>query len=212
MTPVDGAHAEGRGELRRSYHQHLVKVLLELVDVGVCLQVLSVGHHAAEHELVILLHEEAAFEHLLTLAHQLQIKCNRLKHKAAQREHLHPRSVLAACLLDAEQRGLSGGTLLQAQLKALVDDVEENSAQDQEGRPEGREVHVHQVLPRDLLGAEVRIGRAAEGLVARQLGQVVAVEHGVREVCKLGGERDSSRSDYREELLLHVRAQCVTHL
>lgn len=73
-----------------------------------------------------------------------------------------------------------------------MDDVEEHSAQDQEGRPEGRKVHVDQVLPRDLLGAEVRVGRAAEGLVARQLGQVVAVEHGVREVCKLGVQGDPS--------------------
>lgn len=71
-----------------------------------------------------------------------------------------------------------------------MDDVEEHSAQDQEGRPEGREVHVHQVLPRDLLGAEVRVGRTAEGVNARQLGQVVAVEHRVWEVCKLGGEEE----------------------
>lgn len=76
-------------ELQRSYHQHFVKVLFELVDVGVRLQALSVLHHAADHELVILLHEEATFKHLLALAHQLQIKCNGLNRRATQTENVY---------------------------------------------------------------------------------------------------------------------------
>lgn len=78
-----------RRELRRTYHQHLVKVLFKLVNVGVGLQALSFGDHAADHELVILFHEEAAFEHLLALAHQLQVKCNRLNRGETQREHVY---------------------------------------------------------------------------------------------------------------------------
>lgn len=87
---MEGARVRGAvGGLQMSYHQHLVKVLFELVDVGVGMQALSVGHHAADHELVILFHEEAAFEHLLALAHQLQGKCKWLNRRATEREHVH---------------------------------------------------------------------------------------------------------------------------
>lgn len=100
------------GDGGTSYHQHLVKVLFKLVNVGVCLQALGVGHHAAEHELVILFHEEAASEHLLTLTHQLQIKCNQLNHKAAQWENLRRSQFLVcvqlACLMLSREGSPAG--------------------------------------------------------------------------------------------------------
>lgn len=45
-----------RGKPQRSYHQHLMKVLFKLVNVGVRLQALSICHHASQHELIILFH------------------------------------------------------------------------------------------------------------------------------------------------------------
>lgn len=59
-------------ESEGSYHKHLVKIFLELINIGICLQALSISHHAAQHELIVLLHQKTTFKNLLTLTHQLQ--------------------------------------------------------------------------------------------------------------------------------------------
>jgi len=67
-----------------------------------------------------------------------------------------------------------------------VNDVKEDSAQHKERWPEGREVHVQQVLPRHLVCSELWIlSTSTAGHMARQLWQVITVQHGVWEVCKL---------------------------
>ena len=81
----------------------------------------------------------------------------------------------AACLFDAEQWRLSSRSLFKSQFKAFVNDVEENSAQHEERRPERREVHVQQILPGHLVCSELRVSRTTAGHVAWQLRQVVAV-------------------------------------
>lgn len=74
-----------------------------------------------------------------------------------------------------------------------MNDVEKDPAQHEERWPEGGEVHVQQILPGHLVGSELWVSRAAAGLMARQLRQVVTVQHGVREVCKLR-EEDQGKS------------------
>lgn len=66
-----------------SYHQHLMEVFFKLINIGIYLQALSIGDHAAQHELIILLHQETTFKDLLTLTHQLQSTDNMLEHRAA---------------------------------------------------------------------------------------------------------------------------------
>ena len=51
-------------------HQHLVQILLEGVDVAVGLA--QVVQHLVQHELVVLLHQQAALQHLPALSHQLR--------------------------------------------------------------------------------------------------------------------------------------------
>lgn len=72
----------------------------------------------------------------------------------------------AACLFDAEQRGLSGRPLFKSQFKAFVNDVEKDPAQDEERRPEGREVHIQQILPGHLVGSKLGVCWATAGQVA----------------------------------------------
>lgn len=55
--------------VRRPYHEHLVQVLLEGVHVAVSL--VAVEQHFMQHELVVLLHQQATLQHLLALTHQL---------------------------------------------------------------------------------------------------------------------------------------------
>ncbi len=64
----------GRGWRKglESYHQHLVKVLFKLINIGICLKALSISHHTPQHELIILFHQETTFKNFLTLTHQLQ--------------------------------------------------------------------------------------------------------------------------------------------
>lgn len=66
-----------------------------------------------------------------------------------------------------------------------MNDVEKDSAEYEERRPEGWEVHVQQILPGNLVCLELGMGRTTAGLMARQLWQVITVQHGVWEVCKL---------------------------
>lgn len=65
-----------------------MKVLFKLINIGIYLQALSIGDHAAQHELIILLHQETTFKDLLTLTHQLQ-STNMLKHRAALKHDTH---------------------------------------------------------------------------------------------------------------------------
>lgn len=66
-----------------------------------------------------------------------------------------------------------------------MNDVEKDSAQHEERWPEGWEVHVQQILPGNLVCSELWVSRTAVGLMAGQLWQVITVQHGVGEVCKL---------------------------
>lgn len=66
-----------------------------------------------------------------------------------------------------------------------MNDVEKDSTQHKECWPEGWEVHVQQILPGNLFCPKLWICRTTVGVLARQLWQVIAVQHGVWEVCKL---------------------------
>lgn len=70
-----------------------------------------------------------------------------------------------------------------------MNDVEEDSAQHEERWPKGWEVHVQQILPRDLVCSLLRLSRTTAGHMAGKLWQVITVQHGVWEVCKLEGGR-----------------------
>lgn len=59
--------ARREGNSREPYHQHLMKVLFKFIDVGVGLQALCICPHTSQHELIILLHQEATFKDLFAL-------------------------------------------------------------------------------------------------------------------------------------------------
>lgn len=58
------------GHTPAPHHQHLLQVLLEGIHVAVGL--LQAVPDAVQHELVVLLHQKAALQHLLTLSDQLR--------------------------------------------------------------------------------------------------------------------------------------------
>lgn len=66
-----------------------------------------------------------------------------------------------------------------------MNNIEENPAQHEERRSERREVHVQQMLPGDLVHPHLCMSRTAAGQVTRQLWQVITVQHGIWEICKL---------------------------
>lgn len=114
----------------------------------------------------------------------------------------------AACLFDAEQRRLSSRPLFKSQFKAFVNDVEKDSAQHEERWPEGWEVHVQQILPGNLVCPKLWISRTTAGHMARQLWQVITVQHGVWEVGKLQVE---DRSSEVNSAFQHKRAYTWLH-